>query len=362
FMQRTSLYEMHKKAGAKLVDFHHWEMPIHYSSIKDEVLAVRNSAGIFDISHMGQVFIHGEDAEKFINYIITNTTFNKMYNSMVYTVMCNDKGGVIDDLVVYKFNENKFLCVVNAGNVDKDFRWMKENSSQFNVKLTNNSGDYSMLAVQGPNSIRLLNEFFPSDVNIIKYYNFVEANFGRHACILSRSGYTGETGYEIIVKNESARDIWQSLLDRQEDYGLVPCGLGARDVLRIEAGFPLYGQEISDSINPFESSLNWVVKLNKEADFIGRQRLKEIKDRNDKARIGFVMELNKVARENSEISGEEGGKIGYVTSGTFSFNLGKSIGMGLVQKKNVAIKKIKININDKFYWASIKELPFVKKI
>lgn len=358
---RTVLYEQHKKEHAKLVDFHGWEMPIHYTSIKEESLAVRKSAGLFDISHMGQIFIQGKDAERFVNYIVTNTTVNKNYNSMVYTVMCSDRGGILDDLVVYKFNEGKFLLVVNAGNIAKDHQWIRENSSQFDVKITNASAEHSMIAVQGPSSAKLLNEFFPSDVSIIRYYNFAEASFNGVPCVLSRSGYTGETGYEMIVKNEQAAGIWQALLEKGRKTGLVPCGLGARDVLRIEAGFPLYGQEISESIDPMESGLSWVVKLNKEADFIGKAKLKELKEKCGRARIGFIMELGKVARENSAIQDESGADIGRVTSGTFSFNLNRSIGMALVEKKNVAIKKIKINIQGKFYSAGVKELPSLKK-
>lgn len=360
-MSKTALFEEHKKAGAKIVDFHGWEMPIYYTSIKEESLAVRNNIGIFDISHMGQIFIQGNESEKFVNYLISNSTLGKMYNSMVYTALCNDSGYILDDLVVYKFNENKFLMVVNASNIEKDYDWIKGRSLFFDVKVHNASDEYSMVAIQGPSSIKLLNEFFPSDVKIIKYYNFVESKFNEFPVILSRSGYTGEIGYEIIIKNEHAIILWNSLLEKKSEYQITLCGLGARDVLRVEAGFPLYGQELSERINPFETGLNWVVKFNKEVDFIGKERLKQHKDKNEKDRIGFIMELNKVARENSEICNENDEKIGFVTSGTFSFHLNQSIGMGLIEKKNVAIKKIKINIGDKFYMAEIKALPFIKK-
>lgn len=361
-MARTILYEKQLKENAKFVDFHGWELPIFYTSIKNETLGVRQSLGIFDVSHMGQVYIEGDDAEKFVNYLITNTTYKKENYSIVYALFCNTEGFIIDDLLVYKYNNNKFLLVINASNIDKDFNWIMKNVVGFNVIITNVSNEYSMLAIQGPKSINLLDEFFSDDLNKMKYYSFIETRFNDIACILSRTGYTGEIGFEIIVKNEVAGLIWDNLLKFKNKYNLFLCGLGSRDILRIEAGYPLYGQELSDTINPFESNLDWVVKLDHQIDFIGKRNLKDFKNNNNKSRIGFIMDLNKVARENSLIMDENENKIGIVTSGTFSFNLNKSIGMGIIEKKLVDIQKLKININGKFYTATINKLPFIKSL
>ncbi len=358
-MKRTPLYNEHKKAGAVLINFFDWELPVYYTSIKEESMAVRRSAGLFDVSHMGEIFITGNEATEFVNYIITNSTYNKENNSIVYTLMCNNKGFAVDDLLVYKFNKNNFLLLVNASNIDKDFKWIKEQKGIFDVLIEDKSQEYSLLALQGPSGIDLLNEFFSFNVDELQYYNFTESRFNNINCLLSRTGYTGEKGFELLIRNEYVKDIWNFINGKKKQYDLKFCGLGARDLLRIEAGFPLYGHELNEHINPIEAGLRWVIKFNKEKNFIGKGNLLEYKNNNSKKRIGFVMEKTKIAREGSKIINNEDKEIGLVTSGTFSFNLNKSIGMGIIEKKYIDIQKLKITINQKFFYANIVDFPFI---
>ncbi len=357
-MKRTSLYETHKKLGAKLINFHNWEMPVYYTSIKEENLVVRNNVGIFDVSHMGNIFIKGSEAEKFIDYIITNSVSDKKENKVVYSPVCNERGFILDDILVYKFSKEKFLLIVNASNEKKDLNWFIKNSESFDIKIDDVSDKYSLIAVQGPESDFTLNKFFNFDVNSMKYYTFCETQFLNYNCIISRTGYTGEKGFEILIENKFATFVWEKILSNATT--ILPCGLGARDILRIEAGFPLYGQELTENINPFESNLARFVRLDKE-NFISKKSLEGISNNYRNIRIGFVMKLNKIAREGCEIyTPDENKKIGWVSSGTFSFYLNSSIGMGFIDKNFVDLKEIKIKINDKFYAANIQSLPFVK--
>jgi len=356
-VNRTALFEYHKNSGARLIEFHNWEMPVYYTSIKQESLAVRNNAGVFDVSHMGNIFITGNEAQKFVDYIITNSVADKKNGKVIYSPICNENGFILDDILVYKFSEKKFLLIVNASNKDKVLNWLIKNSQSFDVKIDDISEEYSLIAIQGPKSSSILNKFINLDIDSIPYYTFCETKFLRYDCIISRTGYTGEKGFEILIENRFASAIWENILNNKNDS--LPCGLGARDVLRIEAGFPLYGQELTENINPFETNLARFVKLEKD-DFIGKQALKSLKNSYKNTRIGFVMKLNRIARTDNEIYAQDNNKIGWVSSGTFSFYLNKSIGMGFIDKNFVDLKEIKIKINDKFYEAEITSLPFIK--
>ena len=343
-----------------MIEFFGWELPVYYSSIKEEAMAIRQKVGLFDVSHMGEIFVTGEDAEEFINYIITNSTFQKEDHSIVYSLMCDKKGFAVDDLLVYKFNKKHFLLVVNASNADKDHKWLLENRKDFNIDIQNRSKEYALIAVQGPRSIELINGFFPIDVAALKYYWFAESTFNDNDCLISRTGYTGEQGFELLIHRDHAVRAWNALLDKGKNHGILPCGLGARDLLRIEVGFPLYGHELNEKINPIEANLGWVIKLDKECDFIGKENLKEFKEKLSRKRIGFIMDRSKIAREDSVIMDQEEHRIGSVTSGTFSFCLKRSIGMGIIEKKYIDIGKLKINIGEKIFTAEITHLPFVK--
>ena len=350
-MKKTFLYSEHSKLNAKMIDFAGWLMPVYYSSIKDEVLTVRNNVGIFDVSHMGNIFIEAEESQNFIEYIITNKISDKINGKVVYSLLCNENAGIIDDILVYKISEKKFLLIVNASNTEKDFNWIFAHSKKFNVNVKNVTDKYVLIAIQGPKSIEVVEKILNIDVKDLSYYSFKEIDSEN---LISRTGYTGELGYEIFVKNEIGLNIWKKLLEN----GIKPCGLGARDVLRLEAGMPLYGNELSEDLNPFDAGVEKFVKFDK--NFIGKEKLLKLKDSHKFKRIGFVMETQRIARHLSEIYNENYEKIGYVSSGTFSFYLNKSIGMGFIPKEFDS-KKIKIKLQDKFYDASIVEIPFIKK-
>ncbi len=355
---RTSLYNIHIESNAKVIDFHGWDMPVYYTSIKEESQAVRNYAGIFDVSHMGNIFISGTESEKFIDYLITNSISDKPDNKIVYSPICNENGGIVDDILVYKISKTEFLLIVNASNKDKDLNWIVKNSKNFDVTIDDKSNEYSLIAVQGQQSGNILNIFFDFDIEGMKYYTFQKTKFQNIDVILSRTGYTGDKGFEILVENKFSNKVWNEIISTDES--IKPCGLGARDVLRIEAGFPLYGQELSDTINPFDANLDRFVKMNKK-DFIGKKPLTFLKENHKNIRIGFIMSINKIARENCEIYTEDNKeKIGWVSSGTFSFLLNKSIGMGFIDKKYFDLKNISIKIGDRFYNAKIVPLPFLK--
>ncbi len=355
----TILYESYKNSNAKIVDFHGWNLPVYFSSIKEETINTRKNACLFDASHMGEFIIEGTDAENFVNYIITNSTLTIPDYKIVYSPICNESGGIIDDLLVYKFNKEKFLLVVNASNMEKDWLWINNFKEKFNVSLKNVSAEYSLIALQGPRSSEILNNFVSKNRANLKYYTFTEEKFNGIEILLSRTGYTGENGFEILVKNENAVEIWETLLNTSGKYNLLPAGLGARDVLRIEAGYPLYGNDLTDTINPFEAGIGWTVKF--EKDFIGRNVLEKAKNTAALKRIGILMELNRVPREKNEIL-LKNEKIGEITSGTFSFNLNKAIGMALINKKYLDIGKIDIKIHQKLYKGEVHKLPFINNI
>ncbi len=356
----TPLYEIYKDLHPHLVNFHSWILPVYFSSIKEETIHTRKKVTLFDISHMGEIFIEGENAEKFINYLITNDIINIPEFKVVYTPICNEKGGIIDDILVYKFNKNRFLLIVNASNIEKDLKWINQIKESFaNINIKNESNNYSMIAIQGPLSDKILEIFLPASPMELKYYTFAETLFDEFNIILSRTGYTGEKGFELIFKNEFAPAIWEKLWKVRDEFSLIPAGLGARDVLRIEAGYPLYGNELSEDINPFEANIGWTVKLNKE--FIGNNSLKKLKDKIKKIRTGIIMEEKRIPREKNEIYHNET-KIGYISSGTFSFNLNKSIGMAYIDDKYLDSKDILIKIHKKFYNGKITKLPFINNI
>lgn len=329
---------------------------MYYSSIKEETLAVRQTCGIFDVSHMGNILIQGEEAQSFCDFMITNSISDKKENQIIYSPLCTPEGGIVDDILVYKFNTRKLLLIVNASNKGKDFKWLNDHSSGFQVSLEDQSDRFSLLAVQGPESSSILKKNLALDLDDLDYYTFKKTG-ANPDCLISRTGYTGERGYELLVENSLAVPLWEKIL---KSSGCVPCGLGARDILRLEAAFPLYGQELSFTINPFESNLSRFVRLEKD-NFLGKTALMKFKENHKNTRIGFTMVLNKIARQDSLIYAEDDQKeIGWVSSGTFSFNLGKSIGMGFINKNEIKSEIFQIKISDKFYRAQKVKMPFIK--
>jgi aminomethyltransferase len=339
-------------------------MPLYYKGIIPEHLAVRNSVGIFDISHMGRVIITGADSERFLNYVITNDVSKLSPNSAQYSVMCTENGGIMDDFVVYRLETERFLAVFNASNREKDHNWLITNSKGFNVKIEKVSDNVTMLAVQGPNAAKTLRQNMQEDLSKIERFKCSQTRLAEMEVFLARTGYTGEDGFEVFVWNASlqkpdnAIKVWNAIIEAGKPYGIEPCGLGARDTLRLEAGLCLYGNDIDESIAPLEAGLGFVVKLQKDS-FIGKDVLQKQKNEGIKRkRVGLEMMEQGIPRPNFEILNARNEKIGHLTSGTFSPLLKQGIGMGYVelsqaQEGNV----VNVKIRDKPAKAKIAAFP-----
>jgi aminomethyltransferase len=360
-MKKTRLYPVHEKLGAKIVEFAGYMMPIQYSSIIAEHNAVRNSVGVFDVSHMGEIFVTGERALDFVQYITVNDA-SKLYPGRVqYSAMCYNDAGIVDDLLVYKFDDDKFLLVVNASNIDKDFSWMNENSN-FGVTLENKSDEYSLIAVQGPNSNKTLQKICDKEINL-EYYHFFEAKVAGVDMILSRTGYTGELGYELYFKGDekTAEHIWNKIFEAGKEFNIQPVGLAARDSLRLEMGFMLYGNDIDKTTNPLEAGLGWITKLNK-GNFFGRDVLLKVKSDGLSRKLVAMLGTDKsFPRHGYEIKADNK-RIGEVTSGTVSPVLEKPIAMGYIDISHANEgNEVNIVVRGRETSFKIVKLPFIKK-
>ncbi|EFS17617.1 glycine cleavage system T protein [Staphylococcus capitis C87] len=329
-LKKTPLYQNYVDNGAKIVEFGGWAMPVQFTSIKEEHNAVRYEIGLFDVSHMGEIEITGNEAFNFVQYILSNDANNLTDTKAMYTALCNEEGGIIDDLVTYKLAENHFLLIVNAANTDKDFNWISKQSSNFDVNVNNSSNIYGQLAIQGPKARHLVNEHTDVDVSDMSMFEFKQdVKFFDKNIILSQSGYTGEDGFEIYCKSEDTADIWNQLLE----YDVVPCGLGARDTLRLEAGLPLHGQDLTESITPYEGGIAFAAKPLIEEEFIGKSVLKDQKENGSTKRtVGLEIIGKGIARTGYEVFDLEGNHIGEVTSGTQSPSSGKSIALAIINR------------------------------
>ncbi|MEM3627044.1 MAG: glycine cleavage system aminomethyltransferase GcvT [Candidatus Bathyarchaeia archaeon] len=363
-IRNVQLHEIHKRE-AKLVVFAGFEMPIWYKGIVPEHLAVRNSVGIFDVSHMGRIIIAGVDSEKFLNYVITNDVSKLQPGSAQYSVMCNERGGIIDDFVVYRLTEDRFMFVANAANREKDYNWLVRNSKGFNLEIDEVSDNVAMFAVQGPNAEKTLQKISSDDLSKIERFKCASAHLAGVEVFLSRTGYTGEDGFEVFVwdtplkKPDNAIRVWSAILEAGKTFGIEPCGLGARDTLRLEAGMCLYGNDIDENTTPLEAGLGFVVKLQKE-NFIGKEALMKQKIEGVKRkRVGIRMLEAGIPRQNYEIYGDEGGKIGKLTSGTFSPLLKCGIGMAYLPISYAQEGSIvNVKIRDKLAKAKVVSFPF----
>jgi len=350
---------------SKLTVFAGFEMPLWYKGITPEHLGVRNSVGIFDISHMGRIMITGADSEHFVNYVITNNVSIIPPNGAQYSVMCNKSGGIIDDFVIYRLEKEKFMMVSNATNREKDHDWLVKNVGGFNVKIEEISNDVAMFAVQGPNAEKTLQEFSTEDLNKFERFKCGYSRLANVEVFLSRTGYTGEDGFEVFVWNASvnkpdyAVKLWNTILRAGKPFGIEACGLGARDTLRLEAGMCLYGNDIDENTTPLEAALSFVVKFQKD-NFIGKETLLRQKSEGIKRkRIGIRMIEQGIPRSNFEIYSEKGEKIGRLTSGTFSPLLKQGIGMGYVQTSYAQEgNSVNVRIRDKQAKAKITSFPF----
>jgi len=360
-MKRTTLYNIHKNLGAKIVEFAGYEMPIQYSSIIAEHKAVRNSVGVFDVSHMGEVFVTGEKALDFVQHITVNDASKLFAGRVQYSAMCYEDGGIVDDLLVYRISDNEFLLVINASNIEKDFAWMQKNN-KFGVQLDNQSDEYSLLAVQGPNALKTLQKLTDTQINL-EYYHFTKLNLAGIDMIFSRTGYTGELGYELYFKgNEKvAEDLWNKIFEAGKEFDIQPVGLAARDSLRLEMGFCLYGNDIDQTTNPLEAGLGWITKLSKP-NFIAKDVLLKIKENGlDRKLVAITSDEKTFPRHGYNLS-VNNNKIGTVTSGTVSPMIDKPIAMGYVETQYAEIgTEINLLIRGKEVPAKVVKLPFVKR-
>ncbi len=357
-MKKTPLNQVHKDMGAKMTDFGGWEMPVEYTGIIEEHKAVRNKCGLFDVSHMGEILVSGEKAAQSLQKIITNNIYKLEDGKIIYTPICRDDGGIIDDLLVYRLQENEYLLVVNASNIEKDFNWMREHIfDKSNIK--NLSDDYAMLALQGPESKKILTQITDIDLNSLEYYTFRRSKAAGVEMIISRTGYTGELGYELYFNPSEAENVWNQLMEAGSDFGLKACGLGARDTLRLEKMYALYGNDIDEKTNPFEAGLGWTVDLNKE-DFIGQESLIEIKESCCiKKLTPFEIKNRGMARHGYEVYAD-GKKIGEVTSGSYSPTLEKSIGLAYLEEEYTETgTEIEIQVRKRKIKAEVVKGPFV---
>lgn len=349
---KTVLYDKHVAAGAKIVDFGGWQMPLQYRGIVHEHNAVRNSVGIFDVSHMGRVVIEGPDSEKLLDYLSTNKIVGKKDGTAVYTVWCREDGSAVDDLLVYRINQDSFFVIVNASNRQKDFEHLQKHADGYDVVIKNHFDDESILAVQGPKAESLVAEIFP-DASSLKPMTFCFGEYLEQKVIVSRTGYTGSGGFEIYGPHDVLVALWDVFIER----GAEPIGLGARDTLRLEMGFALYGHELSDKITPLESIASWAVKLNKE-QFLGKDAL--VAKVVQRHQYGVVLSGRGIAREGYKVF-KDGKEIGIVTSGTFGPSLNKAVAIVLVDGDFVPGDELQIAVRNSLVDARVEKLPFYKE-
>ncbi|WP_318615005.1 glycine cleavage system aminomethyltransferase GcvT [Sporosarcina sp. YIM B06819] len=361
-LKRTALFDSYAAYGGKTIDFGGWELPVQFSSIKNEHEAVRTKAGLFDVSHMGEVFVSGAGALAYLQRLVTNDVSKLADGQAQYTAMCYEDGGTIDDLLIYKRGDNDYLLVVNASNIDKDVEWMNSHATA-DVVIEDKSSEYGLLALQGPVAQEVLQKLTDEPLADIKFFRFKEnVNVAGHSVLVSRTGYTGENGFEIYGSPEAIVALWPAILEAGEAEGVIPAGLGARDTLRFEAGLPLYGQELSKDISPLETGLGFVVKLNKEQDFLGKAALAAQKENGvPRKLIGIEMIDKGIPRTGYKVFlGDV--EIGEVTTGTQSPTLKKNIGFALLKSEHTAEgTEVEVEIRNKRLKAVIIATPFYKR-
>jgi len=360
-MKYTAFNEIHKKAGAKMVGFAGFEMPIEYTGIKNEHMTVRERVGVFDVSHMGEFWVLGSNALSLVKKVSSNDPSLLKPGQAQYTCFPNGKGGIVDDFLVYCFDQEKYLMVVNAANIEKDWEWMVI-QNDVGAELINASDNISQLAIQGPKAAETLQKLTDIDLSAIKFYTFLEGDFaGIKNVIISATGYTGSGGFELYFGNEHAGKIWNAIFEAGKGFGIKPVGLGARDTLRLEMGFCLYGNDIDDNTSPIEAGLGWITKFNNGRQFIDREFLMMQKTEGVSRKLrGFVMLERGIPRPGYELLNSEGQVIGKVTSGTLSPVLNKGIGMGYVAKEYTPFgTNIYVKIRNKTIPAEIVKLPFI---
>lgn len=359
-MKSTALNHIHHQLGAKMVSFAGYEMPVSYAGVNIEHETVRKHVGVFDVSHMGEFIVEGKDALALIQKVTTNDASVLIDGQAQYTCMPNSSGGIVDDLIIYKFHDEKFMMVVNASNIQKDWEWINAHNS-FDARLSNSSNEYSLLAIQGPKAVEAMQSISLLDLSAIKFYHFEVGEFaGAQDVIISATGYTGSGGFEIYFKNKDAEQIWAAVLEAGKTFGIQPIGLAARDTLRLEMGMCLYGNDIDETTSPIEAKLGWITKFTK--DFINAEALKKEKENGPKRKlVAFEVTEKGIPRQGYDLLNSDGDKIGHVTSGTMSPSLKKAIGMGYVETEYAKFgTEIYIQIRKKQVKAIVVKPPFYK--
>jgi aminomethyltransferase len=355
---RTALYDRHVALGGRMVDFGGWELPQQYTSIRDEHFAVRKVAGLFDISHMGRLDVFGAEAEQFLQSVLTNDVASVEPGHAQYNLMCLENGGVVDDLVIYRRGAGDFLVVVNASNREKDVAWLRDHLPK-GVTLTDRTLDVALIAFQGPRAAELLPDG-SSDTDAIPYFGFVPGQVAGVAALISRTGYTGEDGFELFVDADRIGEVWDAILDHGRASGVLPAGLGARDATRLEAALRLYGNDMDETVNPYEAGLGWTVKLDK-GDFAGREALVKIKAGGPNRKlIGLSLQPGSIPRHGAAVS-RAGKRVGVVTSGTHSFFLGHPIALALVEGPSFPVgETLAVDVRGREAPAEVVKLPFYR--
>jgi aminomethyltransferase len=359
-LYRTPLFEEHVRLGAHLVPFGGWEMPLQYSSIKEEHLAVRQAAGLFDLSHMGEVVVRGPDAQPAVQRLVTNDIARLRPGRAQYNLLCDPAGGILDDLLVYALPDGAYLMVVNASNQFQDFAWVQEHA-QGRIEVRNEGFETALVGVQGPRAVELLRALTDTDLQAIRYYAFSDGSVASIPCRLSRTGYTGEDGFELFCEAGRARQLWNALLEAGRGVGLKPAGLGARDTLRLEAGMRLYGNDLDQQTNPFEANLEWTVKLDK-GDFSGREALQRAKARGvARLCVGLKLLARGIPRHGYRVH-HQGRAVGVVSSGNMSFTLGYPIAMAYVETAVAPTgTRLSVEIRGDQVPAEVVDLPFYQR-
>ena len=360
-LKNTALTDLHIGLGAKMVPFAGYNMPVQYKGLLDEHHCVRNNVGVFDVSHMGEFWVSGDRVLDFLQYVTSNDVSKLFDGKVQYSCLPNDKGGIVDDLLVYRQNETTYMLVVNASNIDKDWAWLKKEADRFNVNMVNKSEETSLLAVQGPNAAKVLQKLTSLDLGSMEYYTFQIGTFAGHENILiSTTGYTGAGGFEVYFPNETATDIWNKIFEAGAEFGIQPIGLGARDTLRLEMGFCLYGNDIDDTTSPIEAGLGWITKFTKE--FINSTAIKAHKENGvTRKLVGFEMIDKGIPRHGYDIVDGDNNVVGVVASGTQSPSLNKAIGLGYVPTASSKVgSEIYISIRNKSLKAVVVPIPFYK--